>query len=418
MFLNDILQVIYAPKKAFKNIIANPKYLGIIVILALFMGLMLGYEASQFSKVHIETTSPIAGLMQDNNNATNWQSSDNVVLTNNFDDYFNNTVYLADYGTYFSLFGNNSMQIQANNTNTIIAALTNTSNVDCTANGFQNLSITLKLVEPQSAPSNATLTLYSLGDANTYTYDLTSTLSDADAINQWGNLTIPLGPDATGWTESGNPTWQNITSLTLQLNYPNSQDITVRIGALFFRGQYIQPLIQNSSGFLYTFLLQFSLQFLATWLVLTGMMFLMFKVLKGNVMWKPIFIAAGFAMIVMVIRALVNVIATLTLPALYYPYDAALGVVYDTFGSLNYPAALSLPVAQSAAAISSISASMAAFKAILTGMFIVSYIWLAGLSALIVKELKPEYTTMKCLLIAGVSVGVTLLVLFFFIGFV
>ena len=145
---------------------------------------------------------------------------------------------------------------------------------------------------------------------------------------------------------------------------------------------------------------------------------MMFKVLKGNVMWKPIFIAAGFAMIVMVIRALVNVIATLTLPALYYPYDAALGVVYDTFGSLNYPAALSLPVAQSAAAISSISASMAAFKAILTGMFIVSYIWLAGLSALIVKELKPEYTTMKCLLIAGVSVGVTLLVLFFFIGFV
>ena len=61
---------------------------------------------------------------------------------------------------------------------------------------------------------------------------------------------------------------------------------------------------------------------------------------------------------------------------------------------------------------------MAAFKAILTGMFIVSYIWLAGLAALIVKELKPEYTTMKCLLIAAVSVGVTLLVLFLFIGFV
>ena len=39
MFLNDILQVIYAPKKAFKNIITNPKYLGVIVILALFMGL-------------------------------------------------------------------------------------------------------------------------------------------------------------------------------------------------------------------------------------------------------------------------------------------------------------------------------------------------------------------------------------------
>ena len=97
MFLNDILQVIYAPKKAFKNIITNPKYLGVIVILVLFMGLQLGYEASQFSKVHIETTSPVAGVMQDYNNATNWQSGPNVALTNNFNDYFNNTVYLADY---------------------------------------------------------------------------------------------------------------------------------------------------------------------------------------------------------------------------------------------------------------------------------------------------------------------------------
>lgn len=418
MFLNDILQVIYAPKKAFKNIITNPKYLGVIVILVLFMGLQLGYEASQFSKVHIETTSPIAGVMQDYNNATNWRSGPNVILTNNFDDYFNNTVYLADYAQYFSLFGNNSMQIQANNTNTIAVALTNTSNVDCTANGFQNLSITLKLVAPQSAPSNATLTLYSLGDANYYTYDLTSTLSSADAINQWGNLTVPLGPNATGWTASGNPTWQNITSLTLQLTYPNSQDITVRVGALFFRGEFVQPLIANASGFLYTFLLQFSLQFLASWLILTGMMYVMFRALKGTVPWKPIFIAAGFALVVMVVRALVNLIATLTLPALYYPYDAALGVVYDTFGSLNYPAALTLPVAQSAAAITSISASMEAFKAILTGMFIVTYIWLAGLAALIVKELQPTYTTMKCLLIAAVSVGVTLLVLFLFIGFV
>jgi hypothetical protein len=418
LFLNDILQVIYAPKKAFKNIITNPKYLGVIVILVLFMGLQLGYEASQFSKVHIETTSPVAGAMQDYNNATYWQSDPNVALTNNFNDYFNNTVFLADYNEYLSLFGNNSMQIQANNTNTFLVALTNTSNVDCTANGFQNLSITMKLVEPQSAPSSATLTLYSLGDANYYTYDLTGTLSSADAINQWGNLTIPLGPDATAWIASGNPTWQNITSLTLQLTYPSSQDITVRIGALFFRGEYVQPLIANASGFLYTFLLQFSLQFLASWLILTGMIFVMFKVLKSTVTWKPIFIAAGFALIVMVIRAAVNVLATFTLPELYYPYDAALGVVYDWFGSLNYPAALTLPVAQSAAAITSINASMATFKAILTGMFIVSYIWLAGLAALIVKELQPEYATMKCLLIAAVSVGVTLLVLFLFIGFV
>ena len=97
MFLNDIAEIIYAPKKAYKRILANPKYLGIIIIFLLFIGLALGYEYSQFSKVHIETTSPVAGVMQDYNNATNWLADDNVMLSNTYDDYFNNTVYLADY---------------------------------------------------------------------------------------------------------------------------------------------------------------------------------------------------------------------------------------------------------------------------------------------------------------------------------
>jgi hypothetical protein len=418
LFLNDIIEVLYAPKKAFKRIVANPKYLGIVIILLLFMGLQLGYEYSQFSKVHIETTSPAAGAMQDYNNATNWQTSSNVALTNNLADYFNNTVYIANYAQSYSLFGNNSLQIQANNTNSIYVALTNTSNVDCTANHFQNLSITMKLVSPTSAPSNATLTLYSLGDNNYYTYDLTSTLANANAVNQWGNLTVPLGPTASGWTEHGNLTWQNITSLTLQLNYPSSQNIDVRVGALFFRGQFLQPLTDNAFNFIYTFVLEFTLQFLATWLILSVMIYVLFRALKAQVLWKPIFVAAGFALIIMVIRAIVNIATTATLPGLYYPYDGALGVVYDTFGSLYYPSQLALPVAESAAAMSSIAASMAVFKTIITGMFLVSYVWIGGLMAIAVKEMKPEFSTTKCLMIAALSVAVTILVLWLFIGFV
>jgi len=228
LFLNDIVEVLYAPRKAFKRIVANPKYLGIIVILLLFLGLQLGYEYSQFSKVHIETTSPVAGLIQEFNNATsvvspgstilNWQGGSNVVLINSFDDYFNNTVYIANYGQGYPLFGNFSMQVEANSTNSLLLALTNTSNVDCTGDGFQDLFMAIKLVSPTSTPSNAILTLYSLSDDSYYTYDLTSTLSDANAVNQWGNLTVPLGPTASGWTATGNPTWQNITSLTLQFN--------------------------------------------------------------------------------------------------------------------------------------------------------------------------------------------------------
>jgi hypothetical protein len=418
LFLNDIAEIIYAPKKAYKRILANPKYLGIIIILLLFIGLSLGYEYSQFSKVHIETTSPVAGAMQDYNNATNWQAGSNVALSNNFGDYYNNTAYLADYGQYYALFGNFSLQIQANNTNSILLALTDTNNTDCTAEHFQNLSLTLKLLSPQNAPSNATLTLYSLSDGNYYTYDLTSAISSASAVNQWGNITIPVGPTAAGWTPSGNPSWQNITSLTLQLNYPQNTDISMRIGALYFRGEYIQPLITNAASFLYVFVLEFSLQFLATWLVLTGMIYLALKAFKATVVWKPIFVAAGLAMIVMVIRMAITIAATATLPTLYYPYDVALGVMYDSFGSLNFPTQIAIPVAESATQMANITAAMTTFKTILTVLFVASYVWLAGLTTLMVKELKPEFTTMKCVIVAALSVAVTILVLWLFIGFV
>ncbi len=423
MILTDILQVIYAPKKAFKNIVTNPKYLGVIIIILLFIGVQLGYEYSQFTKTELETTSPLPGLMQENNNATSWVAGTGVELTNNFADYYNNTVYVGQlqYAPnnplgYYPLFGNYSLQIQANNTNNVMAALTNTSNADCSQTGFQNLSITLKLIEPQSAPQTATLRLYSLADENVYTYDLTSALNSASAVNQWGNLTIPVGPDADGWTESGNPQWGNITSLTLELTYPDNTDVTIRIGALFFRGQFVQPLQYDATGFLLRFLQVFSLQFLFTWLILTAVVYLILRVLKSTVVWKPLFVALGFALMVMVIRGLVNIVATFAMPTVSYPYDASLGVVYDSFAALYYPSTIGALTSQSITAIANIEASLTVFRGILTAMFFVSYIWLGALTGLAIKELKPELSSMKCITVAAVGVGVTILALWLFIG--
>ena len=42
MILDDFAEVIYAPAKAFKKIIENPKYLGAIIILLLFIGIQIG----------------------------------------------------------------------------------------------------------------------------------------------------------------------------------------------------------------------------------------------------------------------------------------------------------------------------------------------------------------------------------------
>lgn len=425
LILSDLAEVIYAPQRAFKKIVANPKYLGAILVLVLFIGLQIGFEYSQFSKTYTESTYPTVDQLYSFNNATSWQSSSNVALTNNFNDFYNYSVYIAGFGlspsdpnAYYKMFGNNSMQIQANNTDTITAAIGNAFNVDCTPNFFQNLTIILKQVEPQTAPSNATLKLYSLSDSNFYTYDLTPQLSNSANIGQWNYLTIPLGPNyESSWTTTGSPQWTNITALTLNINYPSNSNITLRIGGLFFHGQYLTPIQYNSTGILLQFLQLFSLQFLFAWFVLTGIIYLVMKGLKGSPVWKPLFVAFGFAMIVMVIRAIINIIASLTLPTSYYPFDLSLGVRFDPFVALYYPAdaVVTLP-AQSQAMFATINAATEVFRAIIPVIAIISYVWLAALASFALKAAKPEFSFAKCIAIASVGLTITVLLLVFFIG--
>jgi hypothetical protein len=454
LIIDDILKVIYAPQKAFKTIIANPKYLGALIVLLLFIAVQVGYEYSQFSKTYTEQTTPAidqlstftnATLTGSDNITTVWRSSSNVALTNNFDDYFNYSIYVAGFGlptdnpaAYYSLFGNSSLGMSANNTNTLTAALDiesalNSLNdslvaqkltplssltVDCSPSHFQNLSITLKQVQPQAVPQSAAVTLYSLSDTDYYVYDLTSQLSNTSNIGQWTNLTLTLGPNATGWTPSGNPTWGNITALKLDFAYPSSSTISIQIGALFFHGEYLTPIQYNSTGILLQFLQLFSLQFIFAWFIMTGIIFLICKYgLKAPVTWKPLFIGLGMAMFVMVIRGLVNLGATFTMPTVYYPFDLSLGVRFDPYAALYFPqeALKTLPAA-STAIFNNINAATATFRTMVSGMFIVSYVWLGALGVIVIGELKPEFSMIKRIVLSAVSLAIVVLILIFFVG--
>jgi hypothetical protein len=424
LIIDDILRVIYAPHKVFKDIITNPKYLGALIVLILFVGLQVGYEYSQFSKTYTEQTTPTIDQLSTFTNATAWTTSPNVVLSNNFDDYLNYSIFVAGFGlpptdpnAYYSLFGNSSLQMSASSTNTLTAALTNTSNVDCSPTGFQNLSMTIKQMQPQAAPQNFSLTLYSLGDTDSYKYDLTPQLSNTSTNGQWNNLTITLGPNAAGWTSRGNPTWSNITSLKLDFTYPSNSNITIHIGALFFHGQYLTPIQYNSTGILLQFLQLFSLQFIFSWFIFTGIIYLICRGLKTSVLWKPLFIALGIAMFIMVIRALVNLGATLTLPAVYYPFDLSLGVRFDPYAALYYPAeALRTLPATSITIFNSIDSATLAFRTIVSGMFIVSYVWLGALGAMVIGTLKPEFSMFKRIALSAVSLAIVILLLIFLVG--
>jgi hypothetical protein len=423
LIIGDILKVLYAPKKAFKNIIANPKYLGAIIILVLFLALQVGYEYSQFSKTNIEQTTPTVDQLPTFINASTWTASSDVSLTNNFADYYNYSVYVANFGTtptdplgYYSLFGNSSLQIEASDTNNFTIALGDI-NVDCSEIGFQNLSMTIKQAEPQNVPQTATLTLYSLTDTDFFQYDLTSMVTDASTINQWNNLTIPVGKTAQGWTSNGTPSWSNITALTLEFSFPENSNITLRVGALFFRGQYLTPIEYNSTAVLLQFLQVFTLQFIAGWLLLSAILYLFFKAFKSPVVWKPIFIAIGCALFVMVIRGLVNLVGTFTLPALYAPFDMTLGLRFNAFGVFYYPSEAAITLsAQAQAVFCTFESATATFMAITSAIFLISYVWLAGLCTVIVGTLKPEFSLIKRIAMSSVSVAATILLLLFIIG--
>ncbi len=432
MILTDLAEVFYAPQQAFKKIVANPKYLGAIIVFVLFIALSVGFEYSQFGNTNTEQTYPTIDQLYTLNNATYtvnsqpvWRSSNNVVITNNFEDFYNYSIYVAGFGlapsdsnAYYRAFGNNSLQMAANNTNSITAAISNAFNVDCTVGNFQNLTLFLKQVGPSVTPQNATLTLYSLGDTNFYTYDLTGKLSSTANIGQWNNITVPLGPHyESSWISTGNPTWQNITSLTLTLNYGSSQNVILRVGGVFFHGEYLTPVQYNATGILLQFLQLFSLQFLFSWFILTGLIYFICRGLKSTITWKPIFVALGFAMIVMVIRMAINLLATFAMPTIYYSFDLSLGVRFDPTVAVYYPpdAAVTLS-AQSQALLATINSQTELFHGIITVMGAISYVWLGGLAALGLKSAKPEFSTVKCLAIAAVGLVITVLLLLFLVG--
>jgi hypothetical protein len=433
LILEDIAKVIYSPVTAFKKVIENPKYLGAIIIVLLFIGLQMGYAYAQFSKTYTENTSPAVGELSDYTNATAvmssdansklWRASNGVTITNNFDDFINYSVFVPAIIGNYSLFGNNSLEFDTSNTTIISAALSNTFNVSCAAGNFENLTMVIKLVQPQVTPVKASITLYSVNDSNYYTYDLTNLLSNPQNIDQWNNLTIPVGPSSQEfWTVGGSPSWGNITALKLDFNYGSSgssSNVVIRIGALFFHGEY-QTFIQTyGPTALISFLEAFSLQFIFSWLLLTGLIYIFFKALKAPITWKPLFIAIAFALFVMVIRSVVNIVAAFTLPAVFYPFDVSLGVTSNPYGAIYVPTQAAVTyTAQSQAVLNNIVAMTSSFDFVVEAMFLVSYVWLGALCTIVIGTLQPEFSMIKRITISAVSVAVMWFVLILFVGFV
>jgi len=399
MGADDIIRVLYEPHKAFKKIIHEAKYLGPFIVLVIFIIAQLGSAYVVASKSYIEQTMPASGQGDTwTENAALWTASSGVTISNNTLDYVNSTYY-----------GTISIDFSASNVSSVWVEnkwsdLNGT--VNCAADGFKNVSFRMKIAAPDVKPESVTLYLYSFYGAY-YQRDLTSEFS-SNTLNDWNNITVPVGPES-GWESSGVDASWNITGIKLEFTWPSNQNVDLRLDGLFFRGIFTGPLEVYGVSYLASSVVNAITPFLFEWLLLTGLMYIIIKGLKGNVVWKPLMVAVGFALVVLVIQAFISLAVYTTLPSLYYPLEVLAGVSGEF--EVAYQVLLD--------AIATVTQ--------ITGIVqVAAYVWIVALGAIIAHDITsqtvenaptlPQFGWMKSLLTSAASFMLTLVILGFVLG--
>lgn len=384
MFLKDLTRVLYAPHKVFKDVIQNPSYLGPILALLLFVAFESGYTYSVLGKSNIEQTLPIGDKGDPwTNDLTYWTANTGVALTNNHTNFVN--------GTTGTTYGNGSIQFEATNESQIVAKITDFGQeINCGSNGFQNLSIRVNLITPDAKPENVSLYLTSLSSSRFY-YDLTSAVSNGN-ITEWNNITIPVGRG--NWINSNsNANWANITGLELDFTYSNDSHVTFLVDGLFFRGLYKPALQIDAVTYMANGILSAFTQYVLEWLVLTALVWGLIKVFKGQATWKPIFIAVGIALMVMVVQALLTaIVAQATIPSLYYQQEYFAGIPNEY-----------------AVAAQSLQNAISTFYQISIYIQLAVYVWLFAVNVFIVRAVST-FNWGKSMTIAAASLLLTIVI--------
>lgn len=384
MFAADILKVLYAPHKAFKQITQEPKYWGPILIFIIFIALQSVYYYNFYSKTYYEQTAPnISTLGEWTQNATLWTTTSGVAVSSNYLDFMNSSFY-----------GNSSLQFDLSNAGSISIEIPSFSNVDCGPTGFHQLSMRIKQVSPQTVPTSVTLTLYSLNTGDLYKYDLSNNFSNASLTGEWNNVTIAVGTNASSWEPTGNPQWQNITGLKMEFSYPSTADISLRLQGLFFRGSFLSPVKTDFGGFVIYVLQLVVTQFLFQWLIFTAIMYIVIKAMKGTIVWKPLFIAVGFALTVTLIQSIINFAALSMLPEISYPVEVLVGLPGEATILAN-----------------AVAVQAETYTLIASSVQLLTYVWIVGLGTLIVRAVQPEFSWLKAIATSAVGFIVTILLL-------
>jgi hypothetical protein len=199
-------------------------------------------------------------------------------------------------------------------------------------------------------------------------------------------------------SSSADAKWENITGIKMEFTWSSDLNVDLRVDGLFFRGIFKDPLELYGVSYLASSALNAITPFLFQWLLLTGLMYVIIKGLKGNVTWKPLMVAVGFALVTLVIQALILIVTYTTLPNIYYPLEVLAGVP----GEFDVAYQVILNAIATVTLIGSI-------------VQIAVYVWTIALGAIITRAI-TAFGWLKSLLVSGASFLLTLLILGFILG--
>ncbi len=408
MVVDEILRVLYSPAKAFRAIVQNPKYLGPLLILIVFTAAQTGFYYVRASKIYSEVTLP-TGLRTDEwtENATLWQASPGAVISNNYVDFINGTSLGATSPDYY---GNSSVEFALDNGRAIQIALADLNgSVDCSETGFRELSFRIKLVTPEIKPKNATLFLYSLSDSNYFYCDLTALISDG-MPEVWNNLTLPVG--SAVWSSSNSAAkWENITSLMIEFNWENASNIRMRIDGLFFKGLFKNAVeVYGEQMILLNYALVAATPFLVQWLLLTALMYVIVKGLRGSVIWKPLMVAVGYALMTLIAQALALLVTYSSLSSINVPLEYFAGVA----GEFDIANKTIMAALEQVTLIGGIVQVAVWFWTIGLGAFIIRALPVASIASAEEGTVAPaQFSWVKCLLVSAASFVLTIIIMGF-----
>lgn len=385
--VKNIFKAIYAPRKAFNEIAKNPKYIGPVLVMVLFILANMGYVYAIVSKTYLEQTMPTAEQLDKwTENSTLWTGASNVTIKDNFVDYIN--------GTYY---GNRSIEFSIVNNMHIWMQLNDTGSINCSGpDGYKSLYLRIKWTSPEANPEKVTIYLFSVTSSDYFRYDLTDEFSNSTS-NVWNNLTIPLATE--NWlNNSANADWGNITGLKLEFAWPNNSNITLLVDGLFFGG-FFKSQVGNAAIYMFNYAIVYAMQFTVRWVFLGGLLYIMIKVFGAKTVWRPLLILIGFALITMFVQAVITVALFSTLPTLYYPLEYLGGVNGESENAYSKITEKTLLVSQ------------------ITGYIQIAIIfWTIALCAIAIRQL-TEFSWSKSFLVAMVAYFVTVLVESFLFGF-